>query len=69
MPITLNVAVKPAPTIAKPQDTVDYHDMTNSTLEGNDGYEACLVPGLVPCVEAAVNIALLSHMMDYPNFC
>lgn len=27
------------------------------------------VPGAVPCVEAAVNIALLDHMIDYPNFC
>ena len=26
------------------------------------------VPGAVPCVEAAVSIALLSHMLDYPNF-
>lgn len=30
---------------------------------------ACSVPQAVPCVEAAVNIALLSHMIDYPNFC
>jgi len=26
------------------------------------------VPRAVPCVEAAVNVALLSHMMDYPHF-
>lgn len=30
---------------------------------------ACAVPSAVPCVEAAVNIALLSNMIDYPNFC
>ncbi|MBP3380515.1 MAG: chorismate synthase [Ruminococcus sp.] len=29
----------------------------------------CAVPGAVVCVEAAVNIALLSNMLDYPNFC
>ncbi len=29
----------------------------------------CSVPGIVVCVEAAVNIALLSNMIDYPNFC
>ncbi|MCM1530095.1 MAG: chorismate synthase [Alistipes sp.] len=29
----------------------------------------CSVPGAVVCVEAAVNIALLSNMLDYPNFC
>ena len=32
-------------------------------------YDPCRVPQSVPCVEAAVNIALLSHMVDYPNFC
>lgn len=37
----------------------------------NDNGElaVCSVPQAVPCVEAAVNIALLSHMIDYPNFC
>ncbi len=29
----------------------------------------CFVPKAVPCVESAVNIALLSKMIDYPNFC
>jgi len=36
---------------------------------GNESYSPCAVPRLVPCVESAVNIALLSHMIDYPNFC
>lgn len=46
MPITLNVAVKPA-----------------------ENGEICTVPSLIPCVESAVNIALLSNMISYPNFC
>ncbi|MCM1132893.1 MAG: chorismate synthase [Ruminococcus flavefaciens] len=29
----------------------------------------CFVPTAVPCVESAVNIAILSNMIDYPNFC
>lgn len=69
MPITLNVAVKPSPTIAKAQDTVNYHDMSNETLSGAENHDPCVIAGMVPCVEAAVNIAVLSHMMDYPNFC
>ncbi len=32
-------------------------------------FKTCFVPSAVPCVEAAVNIALLSNMIDYPNFC
>lgn len=31
--------------------------------------ETCFVPTAVVCVESAVNIALLSNMIDYPNFC
>ena len=34
-----------------------------------DERETCTVPAAVVCVESAVNIALLSHMIDYPNFC
>lgn len=57
MPITLRVAVKPPVQTKKSSDEV---------ISGKD---ACCVPELVPCVEAAVNIALLSNMMDYPDFC
>ena len=38
--------------------------------EGSGGLgDTCIVPKTVPCVEAAVNIALLSNMIDYPSFC
>lgn len=38
--------------------------------EGTGGLgDTCIVPKAVPCVEAAVNIALLSNMIDYPGFC
>lgn len=57
MPVTLNAAVSPAILPADP----DGNPLKLS--------EACGVPKLVPCVEAAVNIALLSHMIDYPDFC
>lgn len=69
MPVTLRVAVKPSPVIGKPQETFDMHDMTSDTLAPDKAHDPCTVPSAVPCVEAAVNIALLSHMIDYPNFC
>lgn len=68
MPITLKVAFKPNPTIAKPQNTVDYGTMENATLVFSGNHKACCVPNCVPCVESAVNIAILSNMLDYPNF-
>lgn len=68
MPITLRVAFKPSEYVGGQQSAVNYRDMTDSTAE-SAGHIPCGVPAAVPCVEAAVNIALLSHMLDYPNFC
>lgn len=68
MPITLKVAFKPTPSIARPQETVDYSAMKNETINIKGRHDPCVVPRAVPCVEAAVNIALLSNMIDYPNF-
>lgn len=68
MPITLRVAFKPTPSIAREQQTVDMKDMTNETIKIKGRHDPCVVPRAVPCVEAAVNIALLDHMMNYPNF-
>lgn len=68
MPITLRVAVKPTPSISRSQETVDYSAMKNETLEIKGRHDPCIVPRAVPCVEAAVNLAILSHMLEYPNF-
>jgi len=68
MPITLRVAIKPTPSISRPQKTVDYSAMKNEIVNIKGRHDPCIVPRAVPCVESAVNIALLSHMLDYPNF-
>lgn len=63
MPVIFNVAVKPTPSIAQPQQTVDYIKMENTTLEIKGRHDACIVPRAVPCVEAAANIAILSFLI------
>ena len=68
MPISLRVAFKPTPSISKPQHTVDMKNMSNDVIQVKGRHDPCIVPRAVPVVEAAVNIALLSHMLDYPNF-
>ncbi|MDE5771564.1 MAG: chorismate synthase [Ruminococcus sp.] len=68
MPIVFRVSFRPDPSVAKPQQTVDLHSMTKEAFSLDD-CESCTVMRAVPCVEAAANIALLSHMIDYPNFC
>lgn len=60
MPIIFKVAVKPTPSISRPQKTVDYVKMTEETLEIKGRHDPCIVPRAVPCVEAAANIAILS---------
>ena len=68
MPITLKVAFKATPSISKPQETIDYSSMKNEILNVKGRHDPCVVPRAVPCVEAAVNIAVLSDMLNYPNF-
>lgn len=61
MPIVFRAAVKPTPSIAKPQNTVDYVKKENSVIEIKGRHDPCIVPRAVPCLEAALNIALLSY--------
>lgn len=68
MPIIMRAAFKPTASIAKPQATVDYSAMTNETINIQGRHDPCIVPRAVPCVEAAMAIAILSNMLDYPNF-
>lgn len=68
MPITLRVAIKPTPSISQPQETIDIKSMSNEILQIKGRHDPCIVARAVPCVESAVNIAILSNMLDYPNF-
>lgn len=63
MPILFTVAVKPTPSIAQPQHTVDYVKKENTVLEIKGRHDACIVPRAVPCIEAAANVAVLSYLI------
>lgn len=63
MPILFTAAVKPTPSIAQPQQTVDYIKKENTVLEIKGRHDACIVPRAVPCIEAAANIAVLSYLL------
>lgn len=63
MPIIFRVAVKPTPSIAQAQNTVDYTTKTNEILNIKGRHDPCIVPRAVPCVESALNIALLSFLV------
>ena len=62
MPIIFRLAVKPTPSIAKPQKTVNLKTMEEETLEIKGRHDPCIVPRAVPVVEAVTAFALLNEI-------
>ena len=64
MPIVLRTAIKPTPSIARTQQTVDLLTGENTTLAITGRHDPCIVPRAVVVVESALAIALCELMMD-----
>jgi len=64
MPLVLRVAVKPTPSIAKAQESVDMQTMQPAELRIAGRHDACIVPRAVPVVEAVTACVLLDLMME-----
>ena len=58
MPIVFRVAIKPTPSIAKLQKSVNLKTMDEVALEIKGRHDPCIVPRAVPVVEAAAAIAI-----------
>lgn len=63
MPIMIRVAIKPTPSIAKEQKTVNLSTMEDATLSVKGRHDPCVVPKAVPAIEAAVAITLADHLI------
>ncbi len=63
MPILIRVAIKPTPSIAKEQNTVNMCTLENTTLSVKGRHDPCIVPKAVPAIEASVAITLADHMI------
>lgn len=61
--ITLSVAIRPTPSIAKEQQTVDLVNKVNTTICVKGRHDACIVPRAVPCIESAVALAILDEIL------
>lgn len=59
MPIVFRAAIKPTPSIGKPQNTVDIEKRENSSVEIKGRHDPCIVPRALPVIEAAAAIAIL----------
>ncbi len=60
MPLTLNVAFKPTPSISKPQKSVNLETLEEQTLQINGRHDPCIVPRAAAVIESAVAIALVN---------
>jgi len=58
-PIVLRVAIKPTPSIAKPQDSVDLATHKDVKLEIKGRHDACIVPRAVVVIEACLALGVL----------
>ena len=65
MPIVVRAAFKPTPSIGMEQDTVDLRTMENTRLTIHGRHDPCIVHRAVPCVEAAVAIAVYDAYLQH----
>ena len=64
MPLILRAAIKPTPSIAKAQQSVDLQAMHETELNIGGRHDACIVPRAVPVVEAVTACILLDLMEE-----
>lgn len=58
MPLIFRAAVKPTPSISRPQKSISLSRMENTTLAVKGRHDPCIVPRAVPVIEAAAAIAI-----------
>ena len=58
MPIIFRVAIKPTPSISKPQKTVDLKCGTDTEIAIKGRHDPCIVPRALPAIEAVTAIAI-----------
>lgn len=64
MPIVFRAAMKPTPSIAKEQDSVNLRTMENVKLKITGRHDPCVVPRAVPVFEAALAVVLCDCLLD-----
>lgn len=63
MPVIVRVAIKPTPSIAKNQKTVDLLEMNDTTIQIKGRHDPCIVPKAVPVVESSVAMVLVDQLI------
>lgn len=59
MPIIFSTAIKPTPSVASKQNTINIKDKTNESLIVEGRHDPCIVQRVVPVIEAVTAIGIL----------
>ncbi len=62
MPITFRVVIKPTPSIAKEQDTINLVTKENVKIKIEGRHDSCITPRAVPVIEAISAIAIFDSL-------
>ncbi|MHC1610935.1 MAG: chorismate synthase [Candidatus Methanospirareceae archaeon] len=62
-PIICRIAVKPTPSISKPQRSVDVEKMEDVEIRIKGRHDPCICPRIVPVAEAMVALVLVDHLL------
>ena len=65
MPIIFRAAIKPTPSISRPQQTVNLETGEITTLQIKGRHDPCIVPRAVPVIEAAAAIAIFDAWLEF----
>jgi chorismate synthase len=63
MPIVFNCAIKPTPTIGKPQQSVDLEKIKEVSIEFEGKHDPCIIPRVLPVIEALTAIVLVDLLI------
>jgi len=63
MPIVFRAAIKPTPSIAREQNTVNLNTKEETTMKIQGRHDPCIVPRAVPVIEAAAALTALDILM------
>lgn len=64
MPIVFRVAMKPTPSIAKEQHTVDLQQKTDTTLSVKGRHDPCITVRAVPVIESVTALAVINLLKE-----
>lgn len=68
MPIVLTATIKPTPSIAKEQKSVNINTKENVTMEIKGRHDPCIVQRAVPVIEAALAITVLDLILEAKTY-